>query len=61
MMTDKKKRSTMTTHEVAFELDMSVQVVRRWCRKGKLPAVRLGHEWKIRREDFEAMLQGKQQ
>lgn len=43
---------TMTTGEAASQLRMSVQSVRRHCRTGRLPARRIGNDWRINPEDL---------
>ncbi|QDV25952.1 helix-turn-helix domain-containing protein [Aureliella helgolandensis] len=45
---------------VADYADASVPTVRRWLRRGLLPASKLASgTWRIRRDDLEAFLQGK--
>ena len=41
----------------AFEL-VRERTVYGWLRRGKLPALKLGRLWRIRREDLEAFLEG---
>ena len=44
----------LTSDEVAAALSVTPQTIRNWIKKGVLPAERLGHVFRIRREDFEA-------
>jgi excisionase family DNA binding protein len=43
----------LETDEVSAELHVSAEVVRQWIRQGKIPAVRIGKRWLVRREAFE--------
>ena len=42
----------LTAQEVAKELRVSDATVVRWCRKGKMPALKAGKAWRISREDL---------
>lgn len=42
----------LTAQEVAKELRVSGATVIRWCRSGKLPALKAGKAWRISREDL---------
>ncbi len=44
----------LTSDEVAVALSVTPQTIRNWIRKGVLPAEKLGHVFRIRREDFAA-------
>jgi len=47
----------LTVHEVAARLKRSPQTVRRWIRRGTLPATKIGRkEWRIRADDLEQRL-----
>jgi excisionase family DNA binding protein len=39
--------------EIADHFRISAETVRRWCRTGKLTAVRIGRRWMIQRNIFE--------
>jgi excisionase family DNA binding protein len=45
----------LRVEEVATMLRISPQTIRRYIREGKLPAVRFGHFWRVRRSDLEAL------
>ena len=46
----------LTVDETADCLKISKATIWQWCRSGRLPAVKLGRQWRIRRRDLEAML-----
>ncbi len=46
----------LTVWEVARYLRLSRTTVWRWCREGKLHAVRIGHQWRVRRAEVERMI-----
>lgn len=48
----------MTTGEASALLDIPEDSVRRKCREGKLPAVRIGTLYRIDRDALKAMLTG---
>ncbi len=43
----------MTVLEVMRHLKVCRATVQRWCKEGKLPAVKIGKEYRIRRSDLE--------
>jgi excisionase family DNA binding protein len=45
----------MTIEEVAEYLRVHYDTVRRWCRKGTLPAAKVGGTYRIRRDTLEAL------
>lgn len=47
----------MSTSEAAELLDVHVNTIKNWIADGKLPAVRIGRSWKVRRSDLDAILQ----
>lgn len=49
-------RDLLTVGEVADYLRITKGTVWRWCRIGKLPAIKIGHQWRIRREGLEEMI-----
>ena len=51
----------LTPDEVAERYRISPQVVRKWCRTGKLKALRLGKLWRIAPYDLEAFLKEQQE
>jgi excisionase family DNA binding protein len=42
--------------DIARELDVKVETVQGWCRTKKLPAYKIGGEYRIERSDYEAFL-----
>jgi excisionase family DNA binding protein len=49
----------LTAQEVAERLSVHVESVRRWTRRGELPAVRLpSGRYKYRADDVDAMIRG---
>ena len=47
----------MTVAEVAAILKLNQQTVRNWIDKGSLPAVRIGRRVRIKRSDFDRVLE----
>ncbi len=43
--------------EVAEYLGVGQVTVYRWCREGRLPCLKLGHSWRVRRSALEAFLE----
>lgn len=46
----------LTADETADYLKVSKATIWQWCRSGRLPAVKIGRQWRIRRKDLEEML-----
>lgn len=46
----------LTPEEVAAEVRVTRRTVYEWLRNGKLPGLRAGRWWRVRREDLEAFL-----
>lgn len=46
----------LTAQEAADYLRVHVATVLRWCKAGKLPAFRIGREWRIREADLEQLV-----
>jgi excisionase family DNA binding protein len=42
--------------DIARELDIKVETVQGWCRTKKLPAYKIGGEYRIERSDYEEFL-----
>jgi excisionase family DNA binding protein len=42
--------------QIAAELKVGEQAVRKWIRDGELPATRVGRAWRVRREDLDEMI-----
>ncbi len=43
--------------EIARHLRVSDVTVYRWCKQGRLPCLKLGHSWRVRRSALEAFLE----
>lgn len=50
------EKELLTVEEAARYLKTTPNTVYRWCRSGKLPAGKIGQEWRISREDIELSL-----
>jgi excisionase family DNA binding protein len=46
----------LTVEQLASELKLTPQTIRNWIRTGVLPAVKVGHVFRIKRGDVDAML-----
>ncbi len=46
----------MTVAEIAATLRLNQQTIRNWIDQGRLPAVRIGRRVRIKRSDFEQLL-----
>lgn len=46
----------LNVKETAAYLGVCRTTVQRWCRAGRLPAVRIGHEWRIDGERLRGMV-----
>lgn len=51
------KRELLTADEVARELGLRPTTIYQWCREGRLPAIKLGKEWRVRRTALDAFLE----
>ncbi len=47
------ERELLTISEVAEYLKVSKRTACLWCKAGKLPAFKVGHEWRITLEDLD--------
>ena len=47
----------LTVAEIAERLKLNQQTLRNWIEQGQLPAVRIGRRVRIRRSDFERLVQ----
>ena len=56
MDTEKVLPSFLTTEEVLGCLKVTPRTIYRLIREGDLPAVRVGRQWRFRREDLENWL-----
>lgn len=46
----------LTIAEVAVYLKLSRRTTWRWCKAGQLPAVKVGHQWRVARSDLESFV-----
>jgi chromosome partitioning protein len=46
---------TLTAEQAARYLQVHVRTVHRWCREGRLPAIRAGRRYRVRLEDLKSM------
>ena len=46
----------LSVEEVAKNLKMDEETIRRWIRRRQLKAYKFGRDYRIRREDFEAFI-----
>ena len=49
----------LTIAEVAAYLKLSRRTAWRWCKNGQLPAVKVGHQWRVAQSDLEEFIQGR--
>lgn len=47
----------LTTAEVAAELRLNPETIRRWINAGALPAVQTGRDYRIERTDFDDLIE----
>jgi len=46
----------LTVEQIAAEFQLTPQTIRNWIKSGALPAVKVGHVYRVRREDLDAMM-----
>lgn len=46
----------LTPEEVATQLRVKPATIRAWCRSGRLVALRVGKQWRVRRDSVELLL-----
>jgi len=51
-----KKETIYGAEKLAKFFGVTKQTAREWCKKGKLPAFKIGKEWKIRMTDLQKMI-----
>jgi len=61
MPADPTTEHVLTVQEVAELLKVSQATVWRWCQSGKLPAFRVGQQWRIRATDLQAVMNAHEQ
>ena len=55
------QEATLTLHEVAQRLDVHYMTVYRYVRLGQLPATQEGRTWRVRAEDVDAFVAGREE
>lgn len=50
---DSKPEELLTLAEVATYLKLSHRTAWRWCKNGDLPAIKVGHQWRVVQRDLE--------
>ncbi len=45
----------LSPEEAAERLGVAPYTVRKWCREGKLPCIKLGRLWRIRESDLDKL------
>lgn len=53
------KDKILEAKEVAKFFGVSTKTVWEWCKHGKLPAFKIGKEWKIRQSDLQRLISSK--
>jgi excisionase family DNA binding protein len=55
-MTDPRPEQFLTVEQIAEEFQVTPQTIRNWIKAGALQALRVGHVYRVRREDLDAMV-----
>jgi len=50
----------LTVDQIAEELQLTAQTIRNWIKSGLLPAMKVRHVYRVKREDLDAMLSREQ-
>jgi excisionase family DNA binding protein len=50
------EKELLGAEDVAGLIGVNENTVWRWCREGKLPCLKIGKHWRVRREDLEDFL-----
>lgn len=51
------QKDLLSTEDVATYIGVGPVTVHRWCREGRLPCMKIGKHWRIRRESLESFLE----
>ena len=49
----------LNTAKLSRFLAVSQETVARWCQGGRLPAFKIGGQWRVRQSDLQKVIQGK--
>jgi excisionase family DNA binding protein len=55
-MAEDPAQQLLTVEQIADEFQVTSQTIRNWIKGGALPAVRVGHVYRVRRGDLDAMI-----
>ncbi len=55
-MAEEKQEQILTPEQVAAELQVTVITIYRRLRDGRIPGIRVGNKWRVRRTDFDAAI-----
>lgn len=47
------KLEFVSTATAAQELDLAVRTIQEWCKQKKIKAFKMGHDWRIQKDDWE--------
>jgi excisionase family DNA binding protein len=50
-----KDPNILTVEQVADEFQLTPQTIRNWIKSGALPAIKVGHVYRLKREDVDAL------
>ena len=56
-----ENQELLTLKETARFLRVNPRTAWRWCRSGRIPGVKIGHEWRIRKSDLLGLVTPRQQ
>ena len=54
-----KDDKIMNVEQIAKFFGVSDQTIWRWCKSGKLPAFKIGSQWKVRQSDISKIINQK--
>jgi len=52
------RKNWLTTEDISVKLQIKKETIAKWCREGKIKAVKLPLRWFIKQEDFDSFLDG---
>jgi len=55
----REKQMVYGVEKLARFFGVTVETIQEWCRKGKLPAFKIGKEWKVRVVDLQKAIDRK--
>ncbi len=55
----RRKQTIYDAEKLAKFFGVTPKTVRQWCQKGKLPAFKIGKEWKVQVTDLQKMIERK--